>query len=533
MSAASQAAYAEAERIIAQAVIGQAIHINFYTPATRALTDLPQEISKLKNLVWLDLRDTQVADLRPIAMMTTLSGLQLGNSQVADLRPVAGLTRLTNLELYNTRIVDITPILGMTDLTELDIGNTQVVDISPVQGLSKLTHLWLKNTLVADIAPVAGLTNLTTLNLNNSRVYDPRPLMTLTKLSTMPRGGGLTFIDTPFATRPEFERIARIENDSVRAQSLFDALKDWAPPDPPALAGQVDTGLRYAVSLGGATGYAPLQWTSDPTLQQRQLHALLVEDAAGLALSIGGGHNMPFAIVARKVERYCTALGSTLADMSPVLLWKMGNDIRLILRTDSERLPGDMSPMPRLDAALCAGLEGFIATHNAFAALHPDLSALDHAMIDPAERHKAEVNRALLQAAIDAFAVQTRLILQEVVHGLRDLHVEASGTSDTALRATRIELDSIQNLLKALTAQGIIEARSEGFATKIAGDVRAATVGVAATALGPEIAATYPELLTLLQPTIEALLSALHGHGTPLSQGVEWVVGKMRQALKK
>ena len=64
---------------------------------------------------------------------------------------------------------------------------------------------------------------------------------------------------------------------------------------------------------------------------------------------------------------------------------------------------------PPLDPDLRAGIEGFFATHNALAALHPDLSRLDVAQIDSAERHRLEQSRAIMEELLAAFAAQNRL----------------------------------------------------------------------------------------------------------------------------
>jgi hypothetical protein len=321
---------------------------------------------------------------------------------------------------------------------------------------------------------------------------------------------------------------------------LFAALKDWVPLDPPPLAEQEKTGLRYGVGPDGVLRYAKLPEIADPSQQQRQLHALLVEDAADLLRTLTAGGNPVFAPIIARLERYAAALGSNLQELSAVPLWSAGNHLRLLLRADAEKKRQFVNE-PTLDPGSLATLQGFIATHNAFSALHPDLVALDHAQIDPAERHKADEDRALLQQAIDAFALQTRLILDEVTQDLRALHEEASGDTDAALRAMRIEIDSIENLIKEILAQATLDARDDTFLSRVAGDVRSAAVGAAVgsaisgatAAFGPELAATFPQLVHVMQAQILELIDALHGQGSNMAQSAEWVVARLRQALRK
>lgn len=127
-------------------------------------------------------------------------------------------------------------------------------------------------------------------------------------------------------------------------------------------------------------------------------------------------------------------------------------------------------------------------------------------------------------------------MLAEVVDDLRDLHDEAMGDTPAAIRAQRIEEESLENLIKEIVTQAIIEARRTSFLGRVTGDVRGAVVemGVVAggVAVGPELAATYPELVMALQPHISALLAAWHGKDYPVSDAVNWVMAKVRQARK-
>ncbi len=58
------------------------------------------------NCVYLDLRKTQVSDLKPLAAMTRLRRLSLNETQVSDLKPLAAMTRLRRLSLNETQVSD-------------------------------------------------------------------------------------------------------------------------------------------------------------------------------------------------------------------------------------------------------------------------------------------------------------------------------------------------------------------------------------------------------------------------------------------
>ena len=493
------------------------------------ITDLAP-LAGMVGMAALYLNDTGVTDLTPLTGLAGIATLWLSNTGVTDLTPLAEMAGLTHLWLNNTRITDLSPIAGMVEMATLSISLTGITDLSPIARMVGMTLLALDGIKATDLSPIAGLRGIASLDLNGCAVSDLRPILAMERLVSEPLQGGLTFSGCAAAALDgRIAKIADMKDDSERAKALFAYLQDWVPPVPPDVPAQGDKGLKYRVGPRGVVEYDPASSLFDPTLQQTELHAILLEDAGELILQCSAGHNQPFAPIGRRLERYHLGLGQSVLTINPVLVWKAGNDLRNHLRADSTRLPGDMDAMPKLGADLRAALNGFVSTHNAFASLHPDLSALDLAQIDPAERHRAIRDQGLLEAAIAAFAQQTRLILAEIVIDLRDLQQEALGSTDAALRAVRITEESFENLIKAVVTQAIIEARSDTFGAKIVGDVRSAVVGAIVVAGGPTIAATYPQLVTALQPHIAALLGAWHGKDYPVSQAVEWVMAKVKR----
>ena len=66
-------AYAEAQRLIAEAASSGATELSFNTAKTHALTRIPEEIKTLTALTTLDLSHTKVTDLRPLLTLTKLA----------------------------------------------------------------------------------------------------------------------------------------------------------------------------------------------------------------------------------------------------------------------------------------------------------------------------------------------------------------------------------------------------------------------------------------------------------------------------
>ena len=69
--------------------------------------------------------------------------LDLRNTPVSDVAPLAALTGLQNLDLRNTPVSDVAPLAALTVLQVLDLRNTQVSDVAPLAALTGLQHLGL------------------------------------------------------------------------------------------------------------------------------------------------------------------------------------------------------------------------------------------------------------------------------------------------------------------------------------------------------------------------------------------------------
>jgi hypothetical protein len=274
MSAADEA-YRAAEAAIAEAKRTAVEELWFHTETFRALDRLPLDVAALQSLRGLNLSNTRVSDLSPLAGMTGMRDLSLSNTRVSDLSPLAGLTRLRTLRLDNTQVIDLSPLAGMLGLEalllsktqvsdvcpiagmtgmktllldntqvndlfplagmagmrDLSLSNTRVSDLSPLAGLTGMRELLLDNTQVSDLSPLAGMWGLATLWLDNTQVRDLRPLRRLEEFALVHYYRGLTFGGIPATVDPRVAEIAVIRNTVERAAALF-ALLDagWVPP---------------------------------------------------------------------------------------------------------------------------------------------------------------------------------------------------------------------------------------------------------------------------------------------------------------
>jgi len=101
-----------------------------------------------------------------------VASVELYNTPVNDVSPLAELNNLRVLSLHGYQVSDVSPLAKLTKLEELDLDYTQVSDVSPLAKLTKLKslHLWL--TQVSDVSPLVTLTKLEMLNLRNTQVSE-------------------------------------------------------------------------------------------------------------------------------------------------------------------------------------------------------------------------------------------------------------------------------------------------------------------------------------------------------------------------
>lgn len=134
------------------------------------------DISCLKDcrLNRLDLFDTLVSDLTPLAEQKELYALDLRLTAVTNLAPLAGLP-IRELMLWRNQITDYSVFRSLTNLERLDLSETNFSD-TRMLGSHKLQLLRLGSTRVMDLKPLEGMP-LEKLHCDHIEVTDVSPLM--------------------------------------------------------------------------------------------------------------------------------------------------------------------------------------------------------------------------------------------------------------------------------------------------------------------------------------------------------------------
>jgi hypothetical protein len=115
-----------------------------------ALRRLPNNIGDIPNLKYLTVRETNLRDLSGIEGIKTLQQLDLNETQVSDLMPLAGLPNLRLIYLHDTWVEDVGLLTTLPSLERLDIGKTQIASLEPLTRIENLRWLNLHRSHALD-----------------------------------------------------------------------------------------------------------------------------------------------------------------------------------------------------------------------------------------------------------------------------------------------------------------------------------------------------------------------------------------------
>ncbi len=118
--------------------------------------------------------------------LASLDSLDLsGNSMILDIKPLAALKDLKYLNLKDTKILDISALRGARNLRSLNLAGTNIRDIEVVNYFGNLEVLDISNSIVNDISAVARLEKLQVLRASGSGISSFTPISNLQALTEL------------------------------------------------------------------------------------------------------------------------------------------------------------------------------------------------------------------------------------------------------------------------------------------------------------------------------------------------------------
>lgn len=141
------------------------------------------QLQVLVNAEKLSLRDMrQIRSLEPVQAMRNLKEINLSNSGVLDLKPLAELTSLEYIYADSSSISDLSPLESLAKLKEITFSNTSVASLEPLRSLFNLELINADYTSIRSILPVKGLLSLKQMYCQDSEIKDTEAKEFLTRI---------------------------------------------------------------------------------------------------------------------------------------------------------------------------------------------------------------------------------------------------------------------------------------------------------------------------------------------------------------
>ena len=105
-------------------------------------------VGKLRTLKRLRLEDRDLEAIDALSTCTELTSLDLPNTKVFDLTPLAPLKRLQHLVLYGAPVADLTPLQNHPALHSINLSHTDVATTEVLRSIETLEFVDLSNTMV-------------------------------------------------------------------------------------------------------------------------------------------------------------------------------------------------------------------------------------------------------------------------------------------------------------------------------------------------------------------------------------------------
>lgn len=128
-------------------------------------------LAELPSVESLNLSNTSIAVFEPISHLVNLKGLDLSNTTFFQLAHIRS-TNLKVLDVSQTHVTDIDPMAQLHSLEKLDISNNTILRLDALSNLPQLEELIIEGTLVASLSPLENLPVLHKISADNTPITE-------------------------------------------------------------------------------------------------------------------------------------------------------------------------------------------------------------------------------------------------------------------------------------------------------------------------------------------------------------------------
>lgn len=106
-----------------------------------------EQLHEVINLTELDISGNEyIQNLLPISRLTNLVNLNISNTDISQIEALYGMTRLESIQMENTYVSNLMPLANMSQLKTLNINNTPVTKIDCLANDTHLEIIWAEGT---------------------------------------------------------------------------------------------------------------------------------------------------------------------------------------------------------------------------------------------------------------------------------------------------------------------------------------------------------------------------------------------------
>lgn len=224
-------------------VIGQLTGLKQLTLSSCGISTIAS-LDHMNQLVYLDLSNNTIRNLKVIDDMQELEELYLNNNVVTDLSSLASLTKLRILDVSYNSLKSVDPIHTVTGLTYLNIAHNEVSSIQNLATLTALVELDVSYNGLADVSAIGSCTAIEVLNISNNSITDISGLNTLENINNFDfsynqikelpqfsKNCTLAYIDGSYNQIEDLKALSSLQNLNVVLMDYNEKLSSLEPLD--------------------------------------------------------------------------------------------------------------------------------------------------------------------------------------------------------------------------------------------------------------------------------------------------------------
>lgn len=153
------------------------------------ISHIPSEISRLKKLKKFSYNGSElrgyITSITPLSKLEELLFLDLRFNFIQSVEPIKNLKKIESLYLYDNRISDLSPLMALKNLKSLDVGANSTRNFDFLQMLPNLRYLSLNSYELSDIEFLRGCEQIQELNLEENHLTSINSLKRFSSISSL------------------------------------------------------------------------------------------------------------------------------------------------------------------------------------------------------------------------------------------------------------------------------------------------------------------------------------------------------------